>query len=83
MSFVLLTFSFVNAQTAINLSGKIFHQVDDIPNSTTEIKFISNTQILFVMTNLIGGKTYIDECPGKSAVSGIKRRINKNKILII
>lgn len=64
------------AQKANNLNGKIFQQVEKIRNSTSELKFISNTQVVYVITNVINGKTYIDECHGKSTFLNNKITIN-------
>ncbi len=66
------------AQKSNNLVGKTFQQIENISNSTTEIKFISNTQVVYVITNVINGKTYIDECPGKSTFINNKLTINCN-----
>jgi hypothetical protein len=66
------------AQKSNNLIGKTFQQIENISNSTTEIKFISNTQVVYVITNVINGKTYIDECPGKSTFINNKLTINCN-----
>jgi hypothetical protein len=66
------------AQKSNNLIGKTFQQIENISNSTTEIKLISNTQVVYVITNVINGKTYIDECPGKSTFINNKLTINCN-----
>lgn len=58
------------AQTSVDMSGKVFQLIEKIPNSTTELKFKSNTEVTYVITNYIFGKTYIDECPGKSIING-------------
>jgi hypothetical protein len=64
------------AQKSNNLNGEIFRQVDKIPNSTTDLKFISKGYVLYLITNVINGKTYIDECPGKYTFVKNKLMIN-------
>lgn len=71
-SFILLMIANLAAQGSFDLTGKIFQQVDNIPNSTTDLKFNSNTQVLIIITNQMNGKTYVDECPGKATVQGNK-----------
>jgi hypothetical protein len=67
----LLLFSTVLSAQSIDLSGKKFEQIAKIPNSTTHLYFKSNTESVYVMTNvLMSGKTYIDECPCKTTVKG-------------
>jgi hypothetical protein len=78
MAIMLLTFGFVNAQSELDLTNKTFQQVDKIPNSTTEILFTSKNQIIYIITNVINGNTYIDKCPGKATLSGNKVSINCN-----
>jgi len=77
-SVMILVFGFVNAQSDLDLTNKKFQQVDKIPNSTTEILFTSKNQVVYIITNVINGKTYIDKCPGKAALSGNKISINCN-----
>jgi hypothetical protein len=68
--FIVCIISFLKAQNT-DFSGKKFEQIDEIPNSTTHLYFKSNTESVFVMTNvLMSGKTYIDECPCKTTVKG-------------
>jgi hypothetical protein len=72
ISFILFVFGSLNAQTSIDLSGKIFQNEKNTINSSCELKFKSNTQVVYIITNVINGKTYIDECNGKSIVNGNK-----------
>jgi hypothetical protein len=74
-SLCLLFFSTIFAQSNIDLTGKQFEQIDDIP-STTTLYFKSNTTASYVMVSTIGGKTYRDECSCKATVSGNKISIN-------
>jgi hypothetical protein len=76
--FIIISFfgSIIYAQGKLNLSGKVFQQVHKIQGSTSELKFKSNTEVVYVITNVIGAKTYIDECPGKATVQGNKITIN-------
>jgi hypothetical protein len=69
---IILSFGITNAQNATNLIGKSFEQIDNIPNSTTTLFFKSNTIVIYVITNIINGKTIIDECPGKCTIIGNK-----------
>lgn len=69
---ILLTFEYANAQYELDLSNKTFQQVDKIPESTTELYFASKTQVIYIITNTIKGKTYIDKCPGKATLQGYK-----------
>jgi hypothetical protein len=75
---VMATFSFgiATAQAELDLTNKTFQQVDKIPNSTTEIYFTSKNQVIYIITNVINGKTYIDKCPGKATISGTKITVN-------
>jgi hypothetical protein len=73
--FGFLFLSTLQAQTTIDLTGKQFEQIDDIP-STTTLYFKSNTTASYVMVSTIGGKTYRDECSCKATISGNKISIN-------
>ena len=73
---MLIISGYAIAQKSNNLNGKIFRLIDQIPNSTTDLKFISNTQVVLIITNDINGKIYIDECPGKSTFINNKVTIN-------
>ena len=75
---ILASFVFcnVNAQNNIDLTGKTFQQVDKIPNSTTELYFASKTQVDYIITNVINGKTYVDRCKGNVNIKGSKILIN-------
>jgi hypothetical protein len=78
LSLLLFSFLFLStlqAQTTIDLTGKQFEQIDDIP-STTTLYFKSNTTASYVMVSTIGGKTYRDECSCKATISGNKISIN-------
>jgi hypothetical protein len=78
LAIMLIKFGFANAQSEIDLSNKIFQQVDNIPNSTTELFFPSKNQVVYIITNVIKGKTYIDKCPGKATLNGNIVSINCN-----
>ena len=69
---MLLTFGIATAQSNLDLTGKTFLMVDKIPNSNTELYFISKIQVVYIITNIINGKTYIDKCPGKATYSDNK-----------
>ena len=71
----LLMFRISNAQSELDLTNKTFQQVDKVP-STSELFFSSKNEVVFIITNVINGKTYIDKCPGKSTVTGNKISIN-------
>ena len=73
---MLLTFGFAKAQSDLDLTNKTFQQVDKIPNSTTELFFSSKNNVVYIITNVINGKTYVDKCPGKATVSGNNISIN-------
>lgn len=75
ISMILLSFM-VKSQSTLNLTGKIFVQNDEIPNSTTELHFQSSTKVLYVMTNYVLGKTYIDKCIGNAKIKGNNISIN-------
>jgi hypothetical protein len=78
LSLLLFSFLFLStlqAQTTIDLTGKQFEQIDDIP-STTTLYFKSNTTASYVIVSTIGGKTYRDECSCKATISGNKISIN-------
>jgi hypothetical protein len=76
--FIAISFfgTIIYAQNKLDLTGKVFRQVNKIKGNATELMFKSNTEVLYVITNVIGGKTYIDECPGKATVQGNKITIN-------
>ncbi len=73
---MVLTITLVKAQSNVDLTGKTFQQIDKIPNSTTELYFKSKTQVDFIITNIISGKTYVDHCGGKATINGNKISIN-------
>jgi hypothetical protein len=74
--FIVMMSNYSIAQKFTNLNGKIFRQIDQIPNSTTDLMFISNTEVVYIITNVFNGKTYVDECPGKSTFINNKVNIN-------
>jgi hypothetical protein len=69
-----LTYFSVNAQNnqSIDLIGKQFQQLDLVENTTTSIKFISNTKAVYVIAGKlsISGRTFKDECPCSVQVNG-------------
>jgi hypothetical protein len=67
---MMLTLVVSQAQSNVDLTGKTFQQLDEIPNSTTELYFKSKTQVDFIMTNIVSGKTYVDHCLGKATING-------------
>ena len=73
---MLLTFGIAYAQSDLDLTNKTFHLIDKIPNSTTELFFSSKNQAVYIITNVINGKTYVDKCPGKATLSGNNITIN-------
>jgi hypothetical protein len=73
---LMFVFCNVNAQNNLDLTGKTFQQVDKIPNSTTELYFVSKTQVDYIITNVINGKTYVDRCQGNANIKGTKISIN-------
>lgn len=73
---MLFNFEIVSAQTELDLTNKTFQQVDKIPNSTTELYFETKNQVVYIITNVINGKTYIDKCRGKATLRGNKISIN-------
>lgn len=74
--FIVMMSNYSIAQKSTNLNGKIFRQIDQIPNSTTDLMFISNTEVVYIITNAFNGKTFVDECPGKSTFINNKVNIN-------
>ena len=73
---MLLAFKLTNAQNELNLTGKTFQKVDKTPSSTSEVYFASKTEVVYIITSVISGKTYIDKCPGKATINGNKVSIN-------
>ena len=75
---MLLTFGFSNAQNGLDLTKKTFRKADKIPDniSTEEIYFTSKNQVIYIITSVIKGKTYIDKCSGKATLTGNKISIN-------
>ena len=63
-------FLFLKSQSTINLSGKSFKLSHNTPGSTAVLTFKSNTQINYIITSNVGGKTYVDDCPGKASING-------------
>lgn len=76
LSTMLLCFGISNAQNNVDLTGKTFQQVNKIPDNKTELVFTSKTQVSYVITNIISGKTYIDKCNGTATLNGNKIAIN-------
>jgi hypothetical protein len=74
--FIVIMSNYSIAQKSSNLNGKIFQLIDQIPNSTTDLMFISNSEVVYVITNVFNGKTYVDECPGKTTFINNKLTIN-------
>lgn len=60
------------AQNPPDLTNKTFILQEKIPNSTTELLFLSKTKVNYIITNLINGKTFIDKCPGTATYVGSK-----------
>lgn len=74
--FIVIMSNYSIAQKSSNLNGKIFQLIDQIPNSTTDLMFISNSEVVYVITNVFNGKTFVDECPGKTTFINNKVTIN-------
>ena len=62
----------IHAQKSIDLSGKAFAHEKNTTISSSVLKFKPNNQVVYVITNDINGKIYVDECPGKSTIQGNK-----------
>jgi hypothetical protein len=45
--FIVMMSNYLIAQKSSNLNGKIFRQIDQIPNSTTDLMFISNRGYIY------------------------------------
>lgn len=73
---MLLAIGTATAQSSVDLTGKTFVMEDKLPNSTTELYFASKVQVVYIITNIINGKTYIDKCPGKATISENKISIS-------
>ena len=69
----IFTFSLLNAQIA-DLTGKQFHQMDEMPDSDTYLKFVSSTKATYIMTGTlpISHQSYRDECPCTVTITGSK-----------
>jgi len=66
--------SFVNAQTAANLSGLRFKHYQIDKNSYAILEFATNRQVNYIIGGVLpmSGKSYQDICPGTYSIEGNK-----------
>lgn len=54
-----------------DLTGKKFEQINQIPNSSAQLYFKSNTEAVYIMSgSLMSGRTYREECNCKVTFQG-------------